>query len=71
MFIGLVKIGAPVIASLAFVSVGFGLTAKFSPQMKPLKGKLACGPYLVVAWIDLRKGPRIGEYFYIYVPKIY
>jgi flagellar biosynthetic protein FliR len=27
------KIGAPVIASLAFVSVGFGLMAKFSPQM--------------------------------------
>lgn len=28
-----VKIGAPVIASLAFVSVAFGLMAKFSPQM--------------------------------------
>ena len=28
-----IKIGAPVMASLVFVSVGFGLMAKFSPQM--------------------------------------
>ncbi|MCP3873483.1 MAG: flagellar biosynthetic protein FliR [Desulfobacteraceae bacterium] len=33
LFFLAVKIGAPVIASLAFVSVGFGLMAKFSPQM--------------------------------------
>ncbi len=33
LFILAVKIGAPVIASLAFVSVGFGMMAKFSPQM--------------------------------------
>ncbi|MCP4020495.1 MAG: flagellar biosynthetic protein FliR, partial [Desulfobacteraceae bacterium] len=33
LFILGIKIGAPVIAALAFVSVGFGLTAKFSPQM--------------------------------------
>lgn len=33
MFLLAMKIGAPVIVSLAFVSVGFGLVAKFSPQM--------------------------------------
>jgi len=33
MFMLAVKIGAPVIAALLFVSVGFGLIAKFSPQM--------------------------------------
>ncbi|MCK5162669.1 MAG: flagellar biosynthetic protein FliR, partial [Desulfobacula sp.] len=33
LFLLAIKIGAPVIASLAFVSVGFGLVAKFSPQM--------------------------------------
>lgn len=33
LFFLAVKIGAPVIVSLAFVSVGFGLMAKFSPQM--------------------------------------
>lgn len=33
LFILAIKIGAPVIASLAFVSVAFGLMAKFSPQM--------------------------------------
>jgi len=33
LFLLAIKIGAPVIASLAFVSVGFGLMAKFSPQM--------------------------------------
>ena len=32
-FLLAIKIGAPVIASLVFVSVGFGLVAKFSPQM--------------------------------------
>jgi len=33
LFLLAIKIGAPVIASLAFVSVGFGLVSKFSPQM--------------------------------------
>ncbi len=33
LFFMSVKIGAPVITSLLFVSVGFGLVAKFSPQM--------------------------------------
>lgn len=33
LFVLAIKIGAPVIASLAFVTVGFGLMAKFSPQM--------------------------------------
>lgn len=33
LFILAIKIGAPVIAALVFVSVGFGLVAKFSPQM--------------------------------------
>jgi len=33
LFVLAIKIGAPVITSLLFVSVGFGLMAKFSPQM--------------------------------------
>jgi flagellar biosynthesis protein FliR len=33
LFLLSIKMGAPVIASLAFVSMGFGLVAKFSPQM--------------------------------------
>ncbi len=33
LFFLALKIGAPVIASLAFVTVSFGLMAKFSPQM--------------------------------------
>lgn len=33
LFLLAIKIGAPVIASLLFVSAGFGLVAKFSPQM--------------------------------------
>ncbi len=33
LFLLAIKIGAPVIVSLAFVSAGFGLMAKFSPQM--------------------------------------
>jgi flagellar biosynthetic protein FliR len=33
LFLLSVKIGAPVIVALSFVSVGFGLVAKFSPQM--------------------------------------
>jgi len=33
LFVLAIKIGAPVIAALTFVNVGFGLIAKFSPQM--------------------------------------
>jgi flagellar biosynthesis protein FliR len=33
LFLLAIKIGAPVIASLMFVSAGFGLVSKFSPQM--------------------------------------
>jgi flagellar biosynthesis protein FliR len=33
LFIVAIKIGAPVIAALFFVSVGFGLISKFAPQM--------------------------------------
>jgi len=33
MFVLSIKIGAPVIAALIFVNAGFGLIAKFSPQM--------------------------------------
>jgi len=33
LFILSIKIGAPVIGALTFVNVGFGLVAKFSPQM--------------------------------------
>jgi len=33
LFILSIKIGAPVIGALTFVNVGFGLIAKFSPQM--------------------------------------
>jgi flagellar biosynthetic protein FliR len=33
LFLIAIKVGAPVIVTLAFVSVGFGLISKFSPQM--------------------------------------
>ena len=33
LFVVAIKIGAPVIAALFFVSVGFGLVSKFAPQM--------------------------------------
>ncbi len=33
LFLVAIKIGAPVIAALFFVSVGFGLVSKFAPQM--------------------------------------
>lgn len=36
MFITGIKIGAPAIVSLLFVSVAFGITAKFAPQMNVL-----------------------------------
>ncbi len=45
-----VKIGAPVIASLAFVSVGFGLMAKFSPQMNVM---IVAFPLKIVAGLLL------------------
>ena len=50
LFVVAIKIGAPVIASLFFVSVGFGLVSKFAPQMNvmivafPLK--IAVGLFL-------------------------
>ena len=44
------KIGAPVIASLAFVSVGFGLMAKFSPQMNVM---IVAFPLKIVAGLIL------------------
>lgn len=50
LFVLAIKIGAPVIAALLFVTVGFGLIAKFSPQMNvmivafPLK--IAVGLFL-------------------------
>ena len=33
LFLVAIKIGAPVMAALFFVSVGFGLVSKFAPQM--------------------------------------
>lgn len=36
MFVAGIKIGAPVIVALLFVSVAFGITAKFAPQMNVL-----------------------------------
>ncbi|MBU1196484.1 MAG: flagellar biosynthetic protein FliR [Proteobacteria bacterium] len=44
------KIGAPVIASLVFVSVGFGLMAKFSPQMNVM---IVAFPLKIVAGLVL------------------
>ncbi len=50
MFLLAVKIGAPVIASLLFVSVGFGLIAKFSPQMNVM---IVAFPLKIVAGLIL------------------
>jgi flagellar biosynthetic protein FliR len=50
LFFLAVKIGAPVIASLAFVSVGFGLMAKFSPQMNVM---IVAFPLKIVAGLML------------------
>ncbi len=69
LFVLAIKIGAPVIASLLFVSVGFGLMAKFSPQMNvmivafPLKiiaGLLLFG--LVIQVIVIATRGYIGEF---------
>ena len=61
LFILSIKIGAPVIAALTFVNVGFGLIAKFSPQMNvmivafPIKivvGLLLFGITVeIIAWV--------------------
>jgi flagellar biosynthetic protein FliR len=50
LFLLAVKIGAPVIASLAFVSVGFGLVSKFSPQMNVM---IVAFPLKIVAGLVL------------------
>ena len=50
LFILAIKIGAPVIASLAFVSVGFGLVAKFSPQMNVM---IVAFPLKIIAGLVL------------------
>lgn len=50
LFFLAIKVGAPVIASLAFVSVGFGLTAKFSPQMNVM---IVAFPLKIVAGLIL------------------
>ena len=50
LFLLAIKIGAPVIASLAFVSVGFGLVAKFSPQMNVM---IVAFPLKIVAGLIL------------------
>lgn len=50
LFFLAVKIGAPVMASLAFVSVAFGLMAKFSPQMNVM---IVAFPLKIVAGLIL------------------
>ncbi len=50
LFLLSIKIGAPVIASLAFVSVGFGLVSKFSPQMNVM---IVAFPLKIVAGLLL------------------
>ena len=50
LFLLAIKIGAPVIASLAFVSVGFGLISKFSPQMNVM---IVAFPLKIVAGLML------------------
>ena len=50
LFLLAIKIGAPVIASLAFVSVGFGLVAKFSPQMNVM---IVAFPLKIIAGLVL------------------
>jgi len=50
MFMLSIKIGAPVIAALLFVSVGFGLVAKFSPQMNVM---IVAFPLKIVAGLLL------------------
>jgi flagellar biosynthetic protein FliR len=50
LFLLSIKIGAPVIVSLAFVSAGFGLVAKFSPQMNVM---IVAFPLKIVAGLVL------------------
>lgn len=50
LFVLAIKIGAPVIVSLAFVSVGFGLVSKFSPQMNVM---IVAFPLKIVAGLIL------------------
>jgi flagellar biosynthetic protein FliR len=50
MFLLSIKIGAPVIASLGFVSVGFGLISKFAPQMNVM---IVAFPLKIVAGLLL------------------
>ncbi len=49
-FLLAIKIGSPVIASLVFVSVGFGLISKFSPQMNVM---IVAFPLKIVAGLLL------------------
>ena len=50
LFVLAVKIGAPVIVALTFVSVGFGLMAKFSPQMNVM---IVAFPLKIIAGLVL------------------
>ncbi|MFH2060630.1 MAG: flagellar biosynthetic protein FliR [Pseudomonadota bacterium] len=50
LFVLAIKIGAPVIASLAFVSTAFGLVSKFSPQMNVM---IVAFPLKIVAGLLL------------------
>lgn len=50
LFLLAVKIGAPVIAALLFVTAGFGLVAKFSPQMNVM---IVAFPLKIVAGLFL------------------
>ncbi|OQY52187.1 MAG: flagellar biosynthetic protein FliR [Desulfobacteraceae bacterium 4572_89] len=50
LFLVAIKVGAPVIATLAFVSVGFGLVSKFSPQMNVM---IVAFPLKIVAGLFL------------------
>lgn len=50
LFLLSIKIGAPVIASLVFVSAGFGLVAKFSPQMNVM---IVAFPLKIIAGLVL------------------
>lgn len=80
LFMLAIKIGAPVIASLVFVSAGFGLIAKFSPQMNvmivafPLKiiaGMLLFGlslQIIVIVTADYVAGfKELLTYFLFYI----
>ncbi len=61
IFLSAIKIGAPVIATLTFVNVGFGLISKFSPQMNVMivafPVKIAAGLFMfgftlhIIAWV--------------------